>query len=79
VIDENLAAFMAVRDALLTDHAGKHALLRDREIKGLFDTPIDAQRAGELAFPDGLFSVQEVSVEASDLGYYSHAYHSRAA
>jgi hypothetical protein len=78
VIDENLAAFMAVKNTLVDVYAGKHALMRDREVKGFFDTAIDAQSAGELAFSDGLFSIQEVAGQHSDLGYYSHAYHTRA-
>jgi len=74
-IDRNLEAFIAVRSELAASHSGQHALMRDGTVHGFYGSPLDAQRAGERQFADGLFSVQEISAETSDLGFYSHAVH----
>jgi hypothetical protein len=74
-IDENFLAFMAKLPGLLRTDAGKTALLRNREIVGLYDSILSAQRAGAARFPDQMFSVQEITDEAVDLGIYSHAVH----
>jgi hypothetical protein len=37
-----------------------------------FKKPGDANRAGVEAFPDGIFSIQEVTDEPIDLGFWSH-------
>jgi hypothetical protein len=74
-IDENFVAFKAALPELLQTHPGEAALLRAKEIVGLYDTILDAQRAGIERFPDQMFSVQEITDEAIDLGIYSHAVH----
>ena len=73
-IEKNYQAFQSLLPTLLTQHPGKFALMRDRKVVEFFDTPRDAYVTGQRLFSnDHLFSVQEVTESAVDLGYYSHA------
>lgn len=78
-IEENLAFFQAKVQELLKDHRNRFALLRQKQIIGMYDTLRDAKTAGDKLFPDGLFSIQEVTDRASDLGVFSYAVHLGAA
>jgi hypothetical protein len=72
-IDDNLAYFLAEMPRIPSSHRGKFALLRHKNIAGYYDTVTDALGAGNSLYPDKLFSVQQVTDTAVDLGYYSHA------
>lgn len=49
--------------------------MRDGQIIGFFATPREALRAAADRFPDGVFSIQEVTDEPIDLGFWSHVGH----
>ncbi len=71
-IDENYAFFQTIVTSLMADHAGEFALLRDRDLVGIFPTPgaaLDEARR----FPDDLYSVQKVIDRPLDLGLMSYA------
>ena len=72
-VHKNYTAFKEQLPTLLSQRAGKFALMRDREIIEFFDTAGDAMKFGKLKFTDGLFSIQEVTGRFIDLGYFSHA------
>ena len=72
-IDRNLERFLELLPSLMAEHSGQYALLRDCEIIHFYPSAIDAQIAGNQAYPDHLFSIQQVEEEAKDLGYYSYA------
>ncbi len=72
-VHDNYAAFVKLLPGLLDEHAGKFALLRDGKVEEYFDSARDAFVFGESKFEDGLFSVQEVTVVAADLGWSSRA------
>ena len=74
-IDSNLVFFQEKLPELLAAHPGKYALIRHREIVGIYDTAVDAQITGQKFYTDGLFSVQQVTDEPIDLGFFSHAVH----
>jgi hypothetical protein len=74
-IDSNLVFFQEKLPELLASHAGKYVLLRHREIVGIYDTALDAQVTGQKFYADGLFSVQRITDEPIDLGFFSHAVH----
>jgi hypothetical protein len=78
-VDRNHAAFGRKLPELLEKHRGKYALLRHEEIVGFYESIVDAQQIGEQLYPDGLFSVQQVTDNQVDLGFYSHAVHLGAA
>jgi len=71
-VDRNYDAFMRVLGSILGDHRDQLALMRDGEIVGYFDKPREALRAAAELFPDGIFSIQEVTDEPIDLGFWSH-------
>ena len=66
-------AFEKQLPRLLQTHAGKYALLRDKKVVEFFDSVGDAVKYGRDNFPDNLYSVQLVTQEVEDLGYFSHA------
>lgn len=72
-IERNYAAFADMLGELMRKHEGRYALLRDCQLEGLFDTPGDAARAGFAKFGDHNYSIQLVTDEPVDLGFYSHA------
>ena len=74
-VDQNYDAFVRVLGAILPEHRDKLALMRDGEIVDYFDTPRAALRAASELFADGLFSIQEVTDEPIDLGFWSHVDH----
>ena len=74
-VDHNYDVFMRLLGGLLKDHRDQLALMRDGEIVGYFDTPRDALRAASEKFADGIFSIQEVTDEPIDLGFWSHVGH----
>ena len=71
-IDRNYDAFQRTLATILPKHRDQHALMRDREIVGYFNSAGDAYRAGLARFPDRIFSIQEVTDEPIDLGFFSH-------
>jgi hypothetical protein len=68
-IDENFDYFERNLSRFLQSHAGEYVLLRDREEVGFFDAAVDALREGKRRFPDGIFSIQEVTDQPLDLGF----------
>ncbi len=72
-VDRNFEAFRAMLPDLLKDHAGKYVLLRDTKLVQKFDTAGDALIYAQAQFPDGLYSIQEVTGHTIDLGFFSHA------
>jgi Family of unknown function (DUF5678) len=78
-VDANCEFFKNELPNLLEKHRGKYALIRNREIIGFYDTIVDAQKIGTQLYDDGIFSVQQVTDAAIDLGFYSHAVHLGAA
>ena len=71
-VDANYAAFSKRLPELLKTKLGQFALLRDEKIIDFFPSARMAAQHGERNFDDGLFSVQEVTDEAVDLGWFSH-------
>jgi hypothetical protein len=71
-VDRNYDFFQ--RNLLLyLDKQGKYALLKSAEVIDFFDGPGDAYREGLRRFSDGLFSVQQVTSEPVELGFWSVA------
>ena len=71
-VDANYDAFQRMLRNLLDAHRNEFALMRDCEVVGFFGRPGDAYREGLQRFPDQRFSIQEVTDEPIDLGFYSH-------
>lgn len=71
-VDRNYDAFVRMLASLLSEHRNEFALMRDAKIVEFFERPGDANRAGVDRFPDQIFSIQEVTDEPIDLGFWSH-------
>lgn len=71
-VDLNYDAFQRVLATVLHDHRDQFALMRDGEIVGFYARPGDAYRAGLERFGETPFSIQEVTDEPIDLGFFSH-------
>ena len=74
-IEQNFEFFQTKLGDLIKDHRGRYALLRRKEIVGIFDTLRDAKLAGDTTYSDGIFSIQEVTNAEINLGIYSYAVH----
>jgi hypothetical protein len=72
-VERNYAAFVKELPTLLATQRGKFAVMRDGGIVAFFDTVRDADVAAQMLYPDGRYSVQEVTDVAADLGFFSHA------
>jgi hypothetical protein len=71
-VERNYDAFVRLLAGIIADHRDQLALMRDGGIVDYFDRPGDAYRADVTRFPDGIFSIQEVTDEPIDLGFWSH-------
>jgi hypothetical protein len=72
-IERNYGAFIDMLDDLLPANAGRYALIRDRTLAGVFDSPGDAERQGFAKFGAAPYSIQLVTDEPVDLGFMSNA------
>lgn len=72
-VDRNFAAFRSMLPDLLRTRAGEFALLHDEQVQAYFSTAKEGIIQGLQSFGAGNFSVQEVTDEVEDLGFYSYA------
>ena len=71
-VDRNYDAFTRMFSTIVSEHRDQLALMRDGTVVGFFDSPREALQAAAERFPDGIFSIQEVTDEPIDLGFWSH-------
>lgn len=74
-IERNYVAFVDMLRELLPQNEGRYALMHDMELKGLFDSPGNADREGFAKFGRDQYSVQFVSDQPVDMGFMSNAIH----
>ncbi|MFZ0888171.1 MAG: hypothetical protein WA005_06945 [Candidatus Binataceae bacterium] len=72
-VRRNYEAFRAQLPQLLQSHRGKFALMHDAQIVEFYDSAGDAYKAGIKQYGENAFSVQEVTDQRADLGFFSHA------
>ena len=72
-INRNYDFFQRNLAKFLNAHAGEYALLRSGDAVSFHSGPGIAYRAGLALFPDEIFSVQKVTDEVEDLGFFSIA------
>ena len=72
-IEANLEYFQKELPKVDSANHGKYALIRHQKIVGYYDTVTDAVTAGNTSYSDKIFSIQQVTEEATNLGFYSHA------
>lgn len=72
-LDNNYEALQKKLPEIIELYRGKFALMRRGEIVEYYDTARDAYATGRQLFDDDLFSVQEITDIAANLGFYSYA------
>ena len=70
-VDRNYDAFVRRLADLLPEHRDQLALMKDGEIVGFFNTPKDALLSAHERFGDDVYSIQEVTNEPLDLGFWT--------
>ncbi|MCY4228508.1 MAG: hypothetical protein OXD44_12165 [Gammaproteobacteria bacterium] len=70
-VDQNYGAFKLMLPDLLKTDANRYALMHDQQIVACFDTSRDAMEAVRKLLQAKYFSVQLVTNEPVDLGYFS--------
>lgn len=71
VVQENYNSFQKLLPELMRDHDGRYALMRHGEVCAFFDTARDAVTAASKLFSDDDYSVQCVTQQPINLGYWS--------
>jgi hypothetical protein len=71
-IDRNMFAFQSQLAGIIDEHRGQFALLRDQKIVEIFGSLRKAIDTAHQKFSDGRYSIQEVTDQPVDLGFYSH-------
>ena len=69
----NYEVFKGELPELLAKHRGQYAVYRHRGRVRIFDTFREALAYCADAFSDRVFSIQEITAEAIDLGWFAHA------
>jgi hypothetical protein len=69
-IDHNYDFFQRCLGELLKEHRGEYALLRNKQIMGLYPGPGEAYRAGLAEFADKIFSIQEIDDRPAEMCPY---------
>lgn len=72
-VDANYEVFRKMLPDLMKQHAGKFVVMRHAKTIDFFDTLHDAVTYAARTYPDRVFSVQEVTNQIVDLGWFSHA------
>lgn len=71
-VEGNFSAFLHALPKLLISNRNQFALMRHQVAKSIHPRLSDALRTGHELFTDGIFSVQQITDEPVDLGYFSH-------
>lgn len=72
-VDRNYEAFVAELPKILPHHRGQYALLHDQSIVTYCANSLAAMIEGARRFGEGRYSVQEVTTDSDNLGFYSYA------
>lgn len=71
--ERNYAAFISQLPDLVQSHEGQYALLHAQKVVAYFDSAADAVVSGIKRYGRDAYSVQEVTSEIENLGFYSYA------
>ena len=76
-VTDNYEEFKKLLPSIINMHRNKFALMRDGEVKNYYITLEDAVSTAHVFYPDERYSIQKVSNEVVDLGFFSRAVHTR--
>jgi hypothetical protein len=72
-VERNYAEFTKLLPTIDHSRANKFALMKDGKIIDFFSTAEDARTAATHFIRDGIFSIQKVSRDEINLGFYNNA------
>ena len=72
-VDNNYEAFEKLLSAIIGEHKGEYALMKDARIISCHKSFYEAEKAGQEEYKDGIYSIQKVDEEPINLGYFSYA------
>jgi AAA+ ATPase superfamily predicted ATPase len=72
-LENNYRAFEKLLPSYQSMDNGRFVLLRHENQINIFDSARDAVIYANAQFPDGIYSVQQITRKIVDLGYFSHA------
>lgn len=72
-VDRNYEVFSKLLPTLLPTQRGRFALMKDGAILSYFSTMEDARAAAVQFIPDNVYSIQQVTDTALNLGFYTSA------
>ena len=72
-VDRNYEEFQKMLPGLLPAYRDKFALMKGGKILGYYSTAQDAAQAAQTFIDDGLFSIQEITDTAINLGFFTYA------
>lgn len=73
-IDRNFDALQRKLSQYLPLHEGSFALMRDEAVVAFYKSLVEAERAGTTGYGDGVFSIQQITSEPVDLGFFTYAF-----
>ncbi len=76
-VELNFKVFSEKLPELIKTQMNKYALMRDGEIIEIYNSWEDAHKTGLRFYEDELFSIQKITNNSVDLGFFSHALHIR--
>lgn len=72
-VDRNYAAFSQMLPELTAEHGETFALMKGGRVLGFFKNAEEARTYAVASIEDGLYSIQFVSREPIDLGFFTFA------
>ena len=71
-VDNNYEAFEKLLSAIIDEHKGEYALMKNMSIISYHKSFYEADEAGQEKYKDGIYSIQKVDEEPINLGYFSY-------
>lgn len=72
-VDANFDVFRQILPSIIRDNRDKYALMKDGKILGFYSSPLDARVAAETFIADKVYSIQHVTDQSINLGYFTYA------
>jgi hypothetical protein len=72
-LEMNYTEFEKLLPTFAPQENGKFVLMRHGKKVNIFDSAKDALLFAQAQFSDGMYSVQQITTQTVDLGYFSHA------
>lgn len=72
-VDRNFEEFEKLLPSIIGVHREKYALMKDGKILGYYSSAEDARVTATTFIKDGIYSIQQVTDNSINLGFFNHA------